>query len=149
MWTHWRATSAILVVFGLGWSMGLAVSGHHLAAAQPRAASPRVFEIRIYTAAEGKLEALQARFRDHTVALFRRHGIESVAYFTTQPGDAPPKTLVYVLAYPSRAAADASWKAFRADPEWQKVRAQSESNGPLTTKIESWFVAPTDYSPLR
>lgn len=109
----------------------------------------RVFEIRTYTAAAGKLDALHARFRDHTVALFNKHDMTSVAYFA--PADAPLKqnTLVYILAHPSREAAARNWQAFKDDPEWQKVKADSETQGALTTKIESVFVDPTDYSPMK
>jgi len=109
----------------------------------------RVFEIRTYTAAEGKLAALHARFRDHTMALFEKHGMTNVAYFA--PQDAPLKehTLIYILAHPSREAAERNWKAFHDDPEWQKVRAASEAQGPLTTKMESVFADPTDYSPMK
>src|SRR5262245_34690446 len=108
----------------------------------------RVFEIRTYTA-EGKLDALHARFRDHTLALFKKHGMTSVGYF--KPQDAPLKenTLIYILAHPSREAAAKNWQAFHDDPEWQKVKAASEAQGALTTKIESVFADPTDYSPMK
>lgn len=109
----------------------------------------RVFEIRTYTAAEGKLDALHARFRDHTLALFKKHDMTSIGYF--KPQDAPLKqsTLVYVLAHPSREAAAKNWQAFRDDPEWQQVKASSEAQGALTTKIESVFADPADYSPMK
>jgi len=111
--------------------------------------STRVFEIRTYTAADGKLDALHARFRDHTLALFARHDMTTVAFF--KPQDAPLKqnTLIYILAHPSREAAAKNWQAFHDDPEWQKVKAASEEQGPLTTKIESVFADPTDYSPMK
>src|SRR4051812_37147509 len=87
--------------------------------------SPRVFEIRTYTAPEGKLDALHARFRDHTLSIFARHGLASIGYF--KPLDAPlsQNTLIYVLAHPSREAAKKNWAEFSADPEWQKVSAES------------------------
>jgi hypothetical protein len=111
----------------------------------------RVFELRTYTASPGKLGALNARFRDHTIALFKKHGMEVVGFW--EPVDASAgagEKLIYMLAHPSRAAAEANWKAFREDPEWVKVKADSEaSGGSLTTKIESVFVAGTDYSPLK
>lgn len=109
----------------------------------------RVFELRTYTAPEGKLGALNARFRDHTLGLFRKHGLTSIAYFV--PEDAPnsQNTLVYILAHPSREAAKANWAAFQADPEWQKAYRESEANGRLTTKVESVFLDPTDYSPMK
>jgi hypothetical protein len=108
----------------------------------------RVFELRTYTASPGKLDALHARFRDHTNALFARHGMTVVAFFT--PTDERQKdTLIYLLAFPDPAARERSWQAFRGDPEWQRVKAASEVDGPLTVKIESVVMKPTDYSPMR
>src|SRR4051812_25626946 len=106
----------------------------------------RYFELRTYHAPPGKLEALEARFRDHTVALFKKHGMESVGYWTPaegQPGAG--NTLVYVLAFPSKEAADASWKAFRADPDWKTVLKESERDGKLTEKVDSVFMNSTDF----
>ena len=110
----------------------------------------RVFELRTYTAAEGKLAGLDARFRDHTIGIFSRHGMTNLGYF--HPTDADKgagRTLVYLLAYPSREAAAAYWKAFREDAEWVKVRNASEQGGKLTTKVESVYLAPTDFSRIR
>jgi hypothetical protein len=109
----------------------------------------RVFEIRTYTAAEGKLDALETRFRDHTVRLFEKHGMTNIGYWTPQDGPLSENTLIYILAYPSREAAKQSWDAFRADPEWQKALAASEVDGKLTVNVESLFIEPTDYSPLK
>lgn len=114
------------------------------------AGSGRVFELRTYTASPGKLEALNARFRDHTTALFKKHGMEVVGFWEPLDKEAGAgEKLVYMLAHQSRAAAEASWKAFRDDPAWVKVKADSEKGGTLTTKIESVFLAGTDYSPLK
>lgn len=111
----------------------------------------RVFELRTYHVNPGKLDALNARFRDHTNRIFKKHGMEFVGYWT--PTDAEQgrgETLVYLLAFPSREAAEASWKAFRSDPEWQRVKADSEKDGgPLVHKVDSVFLEPTDYSPIR
>lgn len=112
-------------------------------------ARTQVFEIRTYTAAEGKLAALNARFRNHTMKFFERHGMKNIAYWVPQDEPRSSDTLVYVLAHESREAADKSWEAFRADPEWQKVKAESEARGSLVTKVESVFVTPTDYSPMQ
>lgn len=106
----------------------------------------RVYEIRIYYAAPGKLDALNARFRDHTCKLFEKHGITNVVYMT--PIDNPDNKLIYVVSYPSREAGEAAWKAFGADPEWQAARKASEANGKLLTKIENAYLQATDYSPL-
>jgi len=110
-------------------------------------ASSGVYELRIYHAAPGKLPDLLARFRDHTIKLFDRHGMKSLAFWT--PFDEPAKsnTLVYILYHPSREAAAANWKAFQDDPEWMSVRDKSEANGKLAEKIDSTFLALTDFSP--
>jgi hypothetical protein len=107
----------------------------------------RTYELRVYHPAEGKLPELLRRFRDHTMALFEKHGMRNVAYWT--PTDAPQKgnQLVYMLEHPSREAADANWSAFRADPEWVAVKSQSEANGKLVEKIDSTYLSLTDFSP--
>src|SRR5437762_11755669 len=106
-----------------------------------------VYELRVYHAAPGKLGELLARFRDHTIKIFDRHGLKSVAYWT--PVDEPQKsnTLIYMLQHPSREEAAANWKSFQDDPEWKTVRDKSEANGKLTEKIDSTFMALTDFSP--
>ena len=110
----------------------------------------RVFELRTYLAAEGKLPALDARFRDHTVALFAKHGITSLGYFhPTEADKGASNILLYFIAHPSREAAAASWKAFRDDPAWTKARTESEANGKLTTKVESIYLKATDFSDVK
>ena len=106
-----------------------------------------VFELREYHANEGKLDALLARFRDHTIAIFKRHGMESVAYWTPTDDPLKGKTLFYILKHPSREAATANWAAFHDDPEWKSVSAASEVNGKLVDKVESTFLKLTDFSP--
>lgn len=115
--------------------------------ASPTQGAAAVYELRIYHAAPGKLAELMARFREHTVKLFDRHGMKSIAYWT--PLDEPQKsdTLVYILQHPSREAATANWKAFGDDPEWQSVRDKSEANGKLVEKVDSTFLGLTDFSP--
>ena len=110
----------------------------------------RTFELRTYTPAPGKLPDLLTRFRDHTMKLFSKHGMTNVAYWVTEEKDASvqPK-LVYILAHPSEAEGKAHFDAFRKDPTWVKVKADSEKNGPLTTKVESVYMQPTDYSPIK
>ena len=110
----------------------------------------RCFEIRTYYAAPGKLEELHARFRNHTMALFKKHGMEVVGFWgPTDKEKGSENTLVYVLAFPSRQARDQAWKDFTSDPEWLKVRDDSEKNGKLPEKIESVILMATDYSPLK
>jgi hypothetical protein len=109
----------------------------------------RVFEIRTYTAQEGKLEALNARFRDHTIPIFEKHSMKNVGYWVPQDAPLKQNTLIYILAHPSREAAAKNWEAFRNDPEWQKARAESEAKGPLVSRVECVFVEATDYSPMK
>ena len=121
-----------------------------VAADKPSQSANRYFEMRTYHAPEGKLDALNARFRDHTTALFKKHGMENIGYWTPaerQPGAG--NTLVYILAYPSKEAAEASWKAFRSDPEWIKAKDASERDGKLVEKVDQLFMTPTDYSPIK
>jgi hypothetical protein len=109
--------------------------------------STTVYELRVYHAYEGKLDDLLRRFRDHTMALFEKHGIKNVAYWTPTDEPLKGKTLVYILEHPSREAARANWKAFQDDPEWQSVRDKSEANGKLVINIDSTYLALTEFSP--
>jgi hypothetical protein len=109
----------------------------------------RIFEVRTYTANEGKLDALNARFRNHTTRLFERHGMKNIGYWVPQDAPLKQNTLIYILAHPSREAAAKSWDAFRNDPEWQKARADSEARGPIVNRVDSLFVEATDYSPMK
>jgi NIPSNAP len=109
----------------------------------------RVFELRTYTAPEGKLPELHKRFRDHTMRIFQKHGMTNIVYMSPQDAPLSQNTLVYLIAHPSREAAKKSWDAFRNDPEWKKVSAESQVNGPIVAKVESMFLDPTDYSPMK
>jgi hypothetical protein len=120
-----------------------------LAADTAKPAGGRVFELRKYYAAPGKLDALNARFRDHTCALFQKHGMELIGFWVPSEGPEAGKVLIYMLAFPSKEAKEASWKAFQQDPEWIKVKAESEKNGKLTDKIESTLMSATDYSAMK
>lgn len=105
--------------------------------------------MRTYTAAEGKFEDLLARFRDHTLRIFEKHGMTSVGYWTPQDEPLSENTLIYVLAHASREAAQESWSNFRTDPEWQRVAEESRRDGRLITNLDSVFLDPTDFSPMR
>lgn len=110
----------------------------------------KCYEIRTYIAAPGKLEELHARFRNHTMKLFKKHGMEVVGFWgPTDKEKGSENTLVYVMAFPSREARNKAWQAFAADPEWQKARAESEKNGRLAEKVESVILGATDYSPIK
>jgi capsule polysaccharide export protein KpsE/RkpR len=112
-------------------------------------AQNRVYELRTYTCNEGKLEALKARFRDHTIEIFKRHGIESVGYWVPQDPEKSKTTLIYIVVHPSLEAAQKNWTDFRNDPEWKKVSADSELNGKIVAKVESVFMDPADFSKLK
>ena len=109
------------------------------------AADERCFEMRVYYAAPGKLDALHARFRDHTCKLFEKHGMTNLGYFV--PLDNPESKLIYFLAYPNREARDKSWKEFMADPDWVKAYKASEVDGKLVAKVDAPLLSATDYSP--
>jgi len=109
----------------------------------------RVFELRTYTCYEGKLPDLLARFRNHTIGIFEKHGMTSIAYWVPQDSPAHENTLIYVIAHASREAAKKNWDGFRSDPEWQKVQKESEANGKIVNKVESVFMDPTDFSPMK
>src|SRR6476660_4110414 len=106
-----------------------------------------VYELRTYTAADGKLEALKARFRDHTIRIFKKHGMESIGYWVPE-NEGKDTTLIYIIAHKSRAQADENWKEFRNDPEWKKVAADSEANGKIVDKVISVYMDPTDFSQI-
>jgi uncharacterized protein YbaA (DUF1428 family) len=113
---------------------------------------PLLFELRTYHAAPGKLDDLLARFREHTTVLFKKHGMGQFGYWLPiNKKTGANETLVYILAHKDKETAEASWQAFRTDPDWVKVKADSEMNGPLTVKggVDSVFMAPTDYSPTK
>ncbi|HEX7597339.1 MAG TPA: NIPSNAP family protein [Polyangia bacterium] len=113
-------------------------------------AQNRVYELRTYTCNEGKLEALKARFRDHTIEIFKRHGIESVGYWVPQDPALSKTTLIYIVVHPSLDAAKKNWAEFMADPEWVKVAADSQKDGRILAKSpESVFMDPTDFSKLK
>ena len=137
---------AIAGVFVAGFSLGTVFQSHTVVKAQ---GSGTVFELRTYTAPDGKLVELNKRFRDHTVRIFNKHGMKSVVYMTPQDAPDSQNTLIYVLEHPSREAAKKAWADFAADPEWKKVSEESQVNGKIVSKVVSVFGDPTDYSPMK
>jgi NIPSNAP len=113
----------------------------------PEPDADTVYELRVYHAAAGKLPELLARFRDHTINLFSKHGIKSVAYWTLTDDPGKSNTLIYLLQHPSRDAATSNWKAFQDDAEWKSVKEKSEENGKLVDKVDSTYMVLTDFSP--
>lgn len=138
---RWLIAAAVLVAVGLFLSRPEAQGGKKVTA--------RVFEMRTYYAHPGKMKALHARFRDHTTKLFEKHGMTNIGYWSPADPTEGEEKMIYILAYPSKAAADKAWKDFRADPDWIKAREASEVNGPLVAKVESVYMNPTDYSTIK
>src|SRR5437763_16404610 len=144
MHRHGKLLIAALAPAGAGW---FSFSGRE--AEGGKKVETRVFEMRTYYAHPGKMEALHARFRDHTNKLFVKHGMTLIGYWSPIDAKEADKKMVYILAYPSKEAADKSWAAFRNDPEWKTAREASEKDGPLVAKVESVFLKATDYSPIK
>jgi hypothetical protein len=111
-----------------------------------QAADGKVYELRVYYSPEGKLDTLHARFRDHTMKLFEKHGIENIGYWV--PVDNKENKLIYLIAYPTREAGAKAWKEFFADPDWQKAQKESEANGKIVAKVQNYFLQLTDFSPV-
>ena len=135
------AWAVLAVVLGSGFFSGAA-----MAADKP---ATRVFEMRTYYTLPGRLEALQKRFREHTLRIFEKHGMTNVGYWVPQDEPARSNTLIYVISHASREQAKANWAAFIADPEWKKVAEESQKDGKIIEKIESVFMDAADYSPIK
>ena len=146
--TNWRAIAAGIVTVWVG--AGLAgLQSATTAAPAAVQASTRVFELRTYTANAGKFDAMKARFREHILPLFKKHNLTVVGFWT--PADPPlsENTLIYILAHDSREAAKTNWAAFSADPVRKQVWADTEKDGPINMKVESVYINPTDFSPIK
>jgi hypothetical protein len=133
-----------LVAFVSGVAATLALTS----VAQPNS-SHHVYELRMYHVNPGKMEALVRRFGDHTDAIFKRHEMKSLGYWVPQDAPNSQNLFVYILEHPSRTEAEKNWKAFHDDPEWQKVKAESEKNGALVDHIDNYFMDPTNYSAIH
>jgi NIPSNAP protein len=143
--SRWVVAAASTTIFVAGFAVGTLRTERSVAFAQGK----HVYELRTYTAPEGKLVELNKRFRDHTIRIFNKHGMKSVLYMTPQDAPNSENTLIYVLEHPSREAAKKAWADFGADEEWKKVSAESQVNGRIVSKVESIFGDPTDYSPMK
>ena len=146
--TNWRSIAVGIVTVWVG--AGLAgLQSATTAAPAAVQASTRVFELRTYTANAGKFDAMKARFREHILPLFKKHNLTVVGFWT--PADPPlsENTLIYILAHDSREAAKKNWAAFSADPVRKQVWADTEKDGPINMKVESVYLNPTDFSPIK
>jgi len=133
------AVSLVSMIIGLGAGVFFSSS----------AQDEKVFELRTYTATPGNLDNLHARFRDHTTRIFRKHGMEVIGYWSPTSDEESEDTLVYLLGHDNQEAANASWQAFIADPEWERVAEESNRNGQILGGIERKYMVATDYSPMR
>ncbi len=131
--------SSISLIVGLGAGIFYSTS----------AQNQKVFELRTYQATPGNLGNLHARFRDHTIRIFRKHGMEIVGFWSPTSEEERDDILVYLLAHDSQDAADASWQAFGADPEWASVAEESNKNGQILAGVERKYMVATDYSPMK
>jgi hypothetical protein len=109
----------------------------------------RVFELRVYHTFPGRLQALESRFRDHTITIFNKHHITSIGYWVPQDSPQKDNTLIYIISHPSREAAKKNWAEFVADPEWQQVAKASEADGKIVEKIDSTYMDPADFSQIK
>ena len=134
-----------VVLLAVGFGLGAVYS---TSVAQAQSAN-KVFELRTYTAPDGKLPDLNARFRNHTMRIFQKHGMTNVGYWVPQDAPAKDNTLIYIISHASRDAAKKSWADFAADPEWKKVSAESQVNGRIVASVVSVFMDATDYSPIK
>jgi hypothetical protein len=139
-----RFFAAVLGVFAAGFLAGQWFDGGD-AEAQGR----KVFELRTYTSPDGRLDDLLARFRNDTMRIFEKHGMDNVGYWVPADAPASANTLIYILAHDSRDSATKSWAAFREDPEWLAVRERTQANGPITSNVQSVFLESTDFSPMK
>jgi hypothetical protein len=135
-WSLLSFIGGVAVTLGFG-NIGGAKSTEH------------VYELRMYHVNEGKMDALIARFGDHTDAIFRRHNMKSIGFWRPQDAPYSQNLFVYILEHPSREEARKNWAEFQADPEWKKVKADSETNGVLANHIDSYFMDPTSFSVLK
>ena len=140
-----RSTVLTVLVFAIGFAVGQVSDNDMSANAQGR----KVFELRTYTAPEGKLPNLLARFRDDTMRIFEGHGMTNVGYWVPQDSPASENTLIYIISHDSRDAATASWDGFRNDPEWARVAEESQVDGRIVSNVESVFVEATEFSPMK
>ena len=141
-----RYVAVALVIFTMGFALGNVTQAGSSAEAQ----SGQVFELRTYTTHPGRLDALNARFRNHTTRIFEKHGIKNVGYWVPQDAkDHADSTLIYIIAHPNRDAAVENWQTFRDDPEWSRVAEESQRDGRIVANVESVFLEATDYSGIN
>src|SRR5438309_8911989 len=131
-------------------AVGLGAFWAGMSMGQEKKMNTRIYELRTYTTLPGRLPALHKRFAEHTMKLFEKQGMRNGLYWVPTDDVRKDNTLIYFLVHESQEAADRSWKAFQADPEWIKVRDASEADGKILAKApERVFMKLTEYSPGR
>src|SRR5262245_17019514 len=141
--------SLILCVIAFGLAAAVFGAAEQKAPKEKSKVESRVFEMRTYYAHPGKMKALHERFRNHTNKLFEKHGMTLIGFWSPIDGKEAEKKMVYILAYPSHEAAKQSWDGFRKDPDWIAAKKASEKDEELVAKVESVFMHPNDYSPIK
>ncbi len=144
-----RMTLGVCIGLVLGLTLSNAFRPAAVQGEDEKAAANRVFEMRTYIAPPGKLKDLNARFRDHTLRMFEKHGMKNVIYLTPTDPKQAENTLTYLISHASKEAADKNWAGFKADPEWLAAAKKSEENGKLVQSVKAEFFVPTDYSPIK
>jgi hypothetical protein len=142
-----KTSFCVALVLGV-FIAGLVVSGETVSAPRPPQTA-KIYDMRVYKANPGKLNALNARFRDHTCRIFTKHGMKLIGFWTPSEGADAKDTLIYIVAFPNLEAQKKAWKSFWDDPEWKKVKADSEKDGVLVKEMKSTLLRATDYSPIR
>ena len=107
-----------------------------------------IYDWRVYQIVPGKARQLNERFANHTMALFRKHGMEIVGFWENSIGGTT-NTLYYMLGFKDAAQRESAWKSFKADSKWQKVAQESEKDGPLVVRERNMTLTPTYYSPMK
>ena len=107
-----------------------------------------LYELRVYECLPGRLPNINARFANHTIKLFEKHGIKSIGYWTTDVGESNHE-LTYMVAFKDANQRMAAWDSFRNDPEWAKVTADSHRDGLIVKNVRNQLLTPTDYSPMQ
>lgn len=144
-----RGNSLLLALLYVSLGIGIGWTVNSVRADPEKPA--HVYEMRTYTTEPNRLPNLHARFKDHTMKLFEKHGMKNVIYLTPIDGEgkAIDNKLVYLLAHKSQADAKASFDAFGQDPDWKAVQKESQKDGKIVSKVDSQFYVPTEYSPIK
>lgn len=107
-----------------------------------------IYELRVYRAQQGKMPNLLARFQNHTLRVWERFAIKQVGFWTTMIGESI-NDLTYLIVWESLAERQEKWTAFQNDPEWLKIRAETEKDGPIVANVSNQILTPTAFSAMK